>query len=176
LYLGDGYLATQARGVYRLRITLDQRYPGIIEECETAMRAVLPNRVGRAPRVGCVDVGSSSKHWPCLFPQHGPGPKHLRPIMLEPWQQAIVDEHPDRFLRGLIHSDGCRHTNSAIVRGKRYLYPRYEFRNASDDLHRLFQAACDRYGVRWTRPKARTTSVARAADVARLDLAVGPKR
>ena len=27
------------------------------------------------------------KHWPCLFPQHGPGRKHERPIVLEDWQR-----------------------------------------------------------------------------------------
>src|SRR5688572_27973798 len=32
LYPGDGYIATHRRGVYRLRITLDRRYPGIVEE------------------------------------------------------------------------------------------------------------------------------------------------
>lgn len=46
--------------------------------------------------------------WSCLFPQHGPGRKHARPIVLADWQQEIVCEHPGRFLRGLIHSDGWR--------------------------------------------------------------------
>lgn len=38
----------------------------------------------------CVDVVLCSNHWPCLFPQHGPGRKHHRRIALEPWQEAIV--------------------------------------------------------------------------------------
>jgi hypothetical protein len=42
LYLGDGCISAHPRGVYRLRITLDLRYPGIVEECEAALRAVLP--------------------------------------------------------------------------------------------------------------------------------------
>ena len=54
---------------------------------------------------------SHSIHWTCLFPQHGPGKKHARTIALEEWQQQIVDAHPGAFLRGLIHSDGCRMTN-----------------------------------------------------------------
>ena len=45
------------------------------------------------------------------FPQHGPGRKHKRPIVLEAWQQAIVEAHPWQFLRGLLHSDGCRTIN-----------------------------------------------------------------
>ncbi|MFI9836970.1 helix-turn-helix domain-containing protein [Nonomuraea sp. NPDC051941] len=48
---------------------------------------------------------------PHLFPQHGPGKKHERPIVLEPWQREIVSAHPGRFVRGLIHSDGWRGTN-----------------------------------------------------------------
>ena len=67
------------------------------------------------------------KHLPCLFPQHGPGKKHERPIALDHWQQDIVDAHPWEFIRGLIHSDGCRITNwtEKVIGGerKRYEYP-----------------------------------------------------
>src|SRR5438045_240871 len=55
-----------------------------------------------------VDVSAHWKHWPCLIPQHGPGRKHCRPISLTDWQDEIVMADPRRFLRGLIHSDGCR--------------------------------------------------------------------
>jgi hypothetical protein len=37
LYLGDGCLSQHDRGVFRLRIALDQRYPRIIEECAQAI-------------------------------------------------------------------------------------------------------------------------------------------
>ena len=73
------------------------------------MGAVHPGRrVFRVKAPGCVVVQSSWKHWPCLFPQHGPGRKHERPIVLEDWQRMIVESHPAAFLRGLFHSDGCR--------------------------------------------------------------------
>ncbi len=111
LYLGDGCLSAQARGVYRLRIACADRYPHLMDQCELAMAEVLPNKVGRAQKEGCTEVGSSSKHWPCLFPQHGPGRKHQRKIELVPWQQEIVDADPRPLLRGLIHSDGCRTLN-----------------------------------------------------------------
>jgi hypothetical protein len=46
----------------------------------------------------------------------------------EPWQQEIVAEYPELFLRGLFNSDGCRVANwtSRTVGGarKRYEYPR----------------------------------------------------
>jgi hypothetical protein len=100
---------------------------------------------------GCVEVVSTSKHWPCLFPQHGPGRKHERRIELEPWQQEIVDRHPGDFARGLFHSDGCRLINRVrrpVKGGDRfYGYPRYLFVNRSADIHRLCGEAFDRLGV-----------------------------
>lgn len=101
LYLGDGYVSLHRRGVYFLRIACADAWPGLIDACATAMRAVRPaNKVCRVQRQGCHYVTCSSKHWPCLFPQHGPGRKHERRIALEPWQQAIVDAHPWEFIRG----------------------------------------------------------------------------
>ena len=176
LYLGDGCISHHHRGVFHLRITLDVRYPLIIEECRQAVGAIIGRRPGLTSKVGCVDVSSWSKQWPCLFPQHGPGRKHERPIEFVEWQQVIVDEHPDRLLRGLIHSDGWRGTNRVTVRGKAYEYPRYNFCNVSDDIRRIFCDACDSLGVEWRRMNARNISVARRASVARLDEFVGPKR
>src|SRR5437016_2729366 len=111
LYLGDGYIATHRRGVSRLRIVLDAAYPGIVAECAAAMQAVAPTRrIHVLSRRGsrCVEVSNYWKHWPCFFPQHGKGRKHTRPIELARWQDRIVVAHPEPFLRGLIHSDGCR--------------------------------------------------------------------
>jgi hypothetical protein len=114
-----------------------------------------------------------------LFPQHGPGRKHERPIVLEPWQQAIVDAHPGPLLRGLFHSDGCRVTNWTVrpLRDgpKRYEYPRYLFSNESTDILAICTDALDAIGARWTAPRRNVVSVARRESVARLDQIVGPK-
>lgn len=60
-------------------------------EAERAMVSVMPrSSVFRVARIGCHEVKSTSKHWVCLFPQHGPGRKHERLIELESWQHAIV--------------------------------------------------------------------------------------
>ncbi|WP_329278307.1 transcriptional regulator [Streptomyces sp. NBC_01451] len=184
LYLGDGCISAHQRGVYFMRVVLDKAWPGVVDACEKALRAVRPdNSVCRVNRKGCLAVTSSSKHWPCLFPQHGPGKKHDRRIALEPWQQDIVDAHPWAFIRGLIHSDGCRITNwtTRLVAGerKRYEYPRYFFSNKSDDIRRLFSDTLDKVGVQWT-TLARGSdpfniSVARKASVALMDTHVGPK-
>ena len=172
LYLGDGSIVLQRRGVYRLRITCANRYPELIRLCATAMAEVLPNKVGRAAKQGCCDVYSCSKHWRCLFPQHGPGRKHERKIELAAWQQELVDADPRPLLRGLLHSDGCRVLN--WVNGTPY--PRYHFSNVSADIRGIFGRACDALGIEWRPHNPRSLSVARRGSVALLDQFVGPKR
>jgi Homeodomain-like domain len=173
LYLGDGYIASHARGVYRLRISCANAYPELIRRCQSAMAAVLPpSKVSLVPCQGCTEVASYSKHWPCLFPQHGPGMKHQRKIELTAWQQDLVDADPRPLLRGLIHSDGCRVLN--WVNGTPY--PRYHFSNVSTDIRGIFGRACDALGIEWRPHNRRSLSVARRESVALLDQFVGPKR
>src|SRR4030095_2732365 len=78
LYLGDGCISAYHRGVFRLRIVCADAYPELIRLCHVAMAEVLPNKVSQTPKVGCTEVAASSKHWPCLFPQHGSGRNHQR--------------------------------------------------------------------------------------------------
>jgi hypothetical protein len=172
-YLGDGCLSRSPRGVYRLRIKTDSRYPQLIRECAAAMQSVMPeNRVSiQEMPYRAVEIGCSSKRWPLLFPQHGPGRKHERQIVLEPWQEEIVARFPRELIRGLIHSDGCRVANRVNDKD----YPRYFFTQVSDDIRRLFCAACRRVGVEYTWNTWKTVSIARAPSVALLDTFVGPK-
>src|SRR6266545_376522 len=129
LYLGDGCISKDRR-TFRMRVFLDESYPKIVEGCAKSLVAVRP---GNALWVGghgsgCVEVSMYWNHWPCLFPQHGSGRKHERPIRLEAWQQAIVTSHRKPFVRGLIESDGCRVV--ANDRGVRSV--RYHFSNRSE--------------------------------------------
>jgi hypothetical protein len=172
LYLGDGCISAYPRAVFRLRIVCADAYPELIRLCHCAMAEVLPNKVSQSAKVGCTEVASYSKHWPCLFPQHGPGRKHERRIELATWQQELVDRDPRPLIRGLLHSDGCRVLN--WVNGT--AYPRYHFSNVSADIRGIFGWACDQLGVEW-RPNNRwSLSVARRGSVALLDEFVGPKR
>ena len=172
MYLGDGYISKSLR-VWRLRITLDKKYPGIIESCRGAIdKIMLGQSATVSPRkTGCVDVSLFSKHWPCLFPQHGPGPKHLRPIVLEAWQQAHVDAATEDFVRGLIHSDGCR----VVANDRGVASVRYHFTNHSTDIRNLFCAALDALGIPWTQNSRYMIAVYRKAATARLDEFIGPK-
>jgi len=91
-----------------------------------------------------VIVNAYSNAWPVLFPQHGPGRKHLRPIILEPWQKSIVEQYRND--------------------------PAYSFTNHSEDILRLFLWACERVGLHPRRASRVVASIARRADVARLDV------
>ncbi|MBW8059632.1 MAG: transcriptional regulator [Solirubrobacterales bacterium] len=179
LYLGDGCLLRHARGVYRLHVTLDAAHPVIAAECQAAMGIVMPaSRAGsrRDPHCRMLHVVSYSQHWPHLFPQHGPGLKHKRKIALEPWQERVVERYQGRLLRGLIHSDGCRITNTIRHPKKTYAYPRYFFSNRSLDIQGIFCDACDRLGIAWRQDGPWNISVARREAVAIMDRHVGPKR
>jgi len=156
------------------------KYPDIIDEIATHIVIVRgAEKVGFTLNPGCVEISAFSKHWPCLFPQHGPGRKHARRIELAPWQRPIVAVHPKALVRGLIHSDGNRHFNEVTRKlpsgPKRYRYSRYMFTNASTDILGIFTEALDTLGVHWTQTTPRTISVARRPDVAFLDTFVGPK-
>ncbi|MFF3708327.1 helix-turn-helix domain-containing protein [Streptomyces phaeochromogenes] len=177
LYLGDGCM----RGTgYYLRVACADAWPGLLQLCREAITKVRPGiGVYILQKQGYGMVTSYSRHWPSLFPQHGPGKKHERTIALEPWQQKIVDVHPWEFIRGLIHSDGCRITNwtTRVVAGakKRYEYPRYFFTNLSADITRLYTDTLNKVGVDWKQSNSHNISVARRASVALMDIHVGPK-
>ena len=174
LYLGDGYISRSAR-TYCLRFFLDGAYPGIIGACREALEAIRPTQRAwdqRASSSRCHIVAMYSNHWPCLLPQHGPGRKHERKIALADWQAQLVAEHHEEFVRGLIHSDGCRVV--ANDRGVRSV--RYHFSNKSEDIKALYCRSLEALGVRWTRPCNQQIAVYRKASVAILDGFVGPKR
>ena len=180
-YLGDGHIVAAKRGVYTLQIANDQKYMTLSEEVAATMRLVKPTA---SP---CLRGGSTAtrievrwKHWPCLFPQHGPGRKHLRKIELAGWQQEIVARYPEQLVRGLFHSDGCRFVNWAskpAVDGgtKRYYYIRYMFSNESEDIRNILTDTLDVLGIPWRKPRGNAIAVSRREGVEALDRFVGAK-
>lgn len=177
IYLGDGCISQYPREVWKLRITLDSIYPGIVAECAWAIEAVAGGKAHVQPKGAerAVEISNYWKHWPCLIPQHGPGRKHMRPIVLADWQEPIVRVHVELFLRGLIHSDGTRII--ATERKASYVRraPRYAFSNRSEDILGIFRAACEIAGVHCTRASQKQIAVYSKSAVARLDEFVGPK-
>jgi hypothetical protein len=180
-YLGDGTICVQ-QGAW-LQIVNDRRYPDISEEILAAMARTFP---GRPPRAHPSSVGESNvlciSHPAVLraFPQHGPGRKHLRRIVLTDWQLDLTRAHPASLVRGLIHSDGCRAINrfrTELPSGRvaDYSYVRYFFTNLSEDIRRIFTEHCELLGIRVTQSNHRNLAVSHRDGVAILERIVGPK-
>lgn len=182
-YLGDGHLIHRPPNAWSLRVACDRRYPAVIEEILSAMTRTFPEArptqravSGSASEVLHISHQAVGR----AFPQHGRGRKHLRPITLADWQLELTHQHPQRFLRGLVHSDGCRTTNrfrTKLPSGRvaEYEYARYFFSNLSDDIRRIFVEHCELLGVRVTQSNARNLSVSHKRSVALLDSFIGPK-
>jgi hypothetical protein len=114
------------------------------------------------------------------FPQHGPGKKHRRPIVLADWQRELTGRHPEALIRGLVHSDGCRVVNrfrTKLPSGRvaEYAYIRYFFSNLSADIRQIFTDHCVLLGIRVTQPNHRNLAVSHRHSVAILEDIVGPK-
>lgn len=148
MYLGDGCISQHAR-TQRLRIALDKKYPAIIEDTRALLERCFPeNDIDAVEATGCLHLSLHCSHLACLFPQHGPGRKHRRRIVLEPWQEEIIESAPWPFIRGCIRTDGCCFINRTDVhRPEPYEYLSYQFTNMSTDIVELFLAQCERVGV-----------------------------
>jgi hypothetical protein len=171
IYLGDGCISEDRR-TYKLRIVMDKKYPNILNRVIESIKVLVPNNsVCTVPKIGCFEIACYSNDWVEMFPQHGVGVKHKRAIILEEWQQKIVDEYTMEFVRGLYHSDGSRFV--PVTKGKT-LNPRYQFTNVSDDIHQLFCNAIEKLGLHWAR-SGKNVTINRKAEVAFLDEHIGSK-
>lgn len=174
LYLGDGHIVqAKNKRSHKLRFFLDDKYPKIKNECKEALIKLTSNKVSECRKSGCGEIICYSTQWLELFPQHGPGKKHERHIILEDWQQKIVQENPKPFVKGLIHSDGSRTVNSGRVQ--------YEFCNVSADILDLFKWGCNLVNVKPTGPYKKqnkngfTYNIIRKTYSKILDEFIGPK-
>ena len=173
LYLGDGHVVRLAR-TYKFRLFLDSKHCEIVNESAALLERCFSNNVvgkayGHEGRMTILSVHSA--HLGCIFPQHGPGMKHLRPILLEAWQNELIARAPWHFLKGLIRSDGC----SFVNRTGPYEYLAYQLDNHSPDILDLFCATCDLVDIEYRR-YARYVRINRRSSVERLKARIGVKR
>ena len=150
LYLGDGHISTaparrlSATDLPRSRVSADRR------ECAAAIAISMPaSKVRRSS--GRARRSHGRRRAPIPVTGHAssrstePGLKHQRPIVLEAWQREILDRYPWRFLRGLIHSDGCsvdEHDQAPEEDLSRI--PATSSSNRSEDIRGLFCEYCDK--------------------------------
>ena len=148
-YLGDGYICKHPR-CHRLRIFCNRREEGVKHDIRHALSVLLPyNKISLVPSKTeqCDAISCYSQSLVTLFPQHGPGMKHTRPIILEPWQEEIVNSHSEQFAKGLIHSEGYRWSKPRKTMPTDYVW--YGFVNRSLDIIRLFEEALNRLKIRY---------------------------
>jgi hypothetical protein len=182
-YLGDGNIAHPSRNDWELRLACDQRYVDVLDEIRAAATLTF---LDAQPTTFASSTGASAlvriSH-PGIaqaFPQHGPGRKHLRRIVLAGWQMDLTHREPEALIRGLIHSDGCRVENrvrTKLPSGRlaEYHYIRYFFSNLSADIRQIFIDHCALLGIRVTQSNPRNLSVSHRDSVAILEQIVGPK-
>lgn len=61
------------------------------------------------------------------------------------------------------------------VHSRRYAYPRYFFSNESTGILQVFRDACDAVGIHHRDSRRNAISIAKRADVQRMDAFIGPK-
>jgi len=177
LYLGDGHIAKtkplkNGNVVYKFRIFQDAKYINLIQLCIDKMKILFESEVNVVNKPGCKEIICYKNNIPEIFPQHGPGKKHTREIVLTDWQKDIVRKYPKEFIKGLIHSDGCRY----VIKQSEYEYVKYELSNRSQDILGYFDWACSLIGVDTRRHSGSRASILRTQkDVDCFESFIGPK-
>ena len=84
-YLGDGHLARGRGQNWVLSIINDERYVVANARVPLLLMRIKPSgHAYQRRRPGSLITAMWWMHWPCLFPQHGPGRKHERRSSLTP--------------------------------------------------------------------------------------------
>ena len=177
MYLGDGTLSVSRRGVYRLRVVMDIRYPGIIAACVATMQAVMPRKPRACPTPPLPRRRRSAAHsksWPILFPQHGPGPQ-ASSVAIELVRLAAEKSsggHPREFIRGL---HPLRRLPGAQPRQRQGLSALLLQPGLGRHPPPVLRRPASKISVEYRLNRWDSVSIARAPSVAILDSFIGPK-
>lgn len=148
-YLGDGTISRLPR-TKGLMLFFDKKYQPLIDytaECMASLLGRRPHYYDRsinkeqAFRAESITLRIYNKNLDVLFPQYGPGKKHLRKIELTDWQKDIIN-HVE-LVRGLMMSDGCYYFCNTF---KKY---KYTFTNCSSDIINVLSASLSILNIRY---------------------------
>lgn len=162
-YLGDGCINKLQR-TQKLRIFSGSAHPTIIDDQIHALKILFKdNKVSsiKRPNYNMYTITVHNKYLDEYFPQHGPGKKHNRNILLTDWQTELVEEHTDCFIKGLIDTDGCLFNTSNRIKedGSKTDLPSYQFTNKSMDIINLYTSSLDRLGIHYTKVHKKSGAV-----------------
>lgn len=184
-YLGDGCLANAKGRSYTIMLANQADFYVMNKELMNSLQIIFPSKkvaFYKRPASNCCDIKLTAINLGELFP-HGKGTKHTRKIELTDWQWEIVFAYPQKFIKGLIQSDGCRFS-PRFKECPTYII--YQFSNCSEDIHKILQNVSDRIGLSYTFRSAKRrikdnhaqsymTSFNKKKDVETLDSFIGPK-
>jgi hypothetical protein len=106
--LGDGNLSNPNGRAVRLRITLDNRYPKVIEEVIKNLKIILPeNKISIVNRSdNCLDVSVYSNKLTEIIPwEAGSGSKIVQRATIPNWIKSDLN-FTKHCLKGLLQTDG----------------------------------------------------------------------
>lgn len=178
VYLCDGCISMpKSHKVPSLRCVNDNKYPINTQEWMNNLKILFPeNSVNclKHHKYNCSTVVVYSKKLIDLFPQHGKGKKNQREIKLEQWQSAIVNEHPNEFIKGCIQADGC------IYKDKKTQSKRYSFTNTSIGIMDIFLETLRLIGINkkpsfYPKTKIYNVSIGKKSDIAILEPIISNK-
>ena len=180
LYLGDGMLTRMpGKAVWKLRIFQDSKVRGAASrQANMRCRSSRDVRAASSPKIGCVEIALALEALDLRVSPAWAGAEASTADSIGAVAGAtsyLISRASSSKVS--CESDGCRITNLALVRGKRYEYPRYFFSQSRPSISRICSMrGCDLIGVDYRQAGPRNISVARRASVAVLDEFIGPKR
>lgn len=186
IYLGDGCISKTGRPegrTYQLCITSHAKQDRVVSQTEEALAAIFPySKIRRELREpNTLKIAIESTQVPCLFPQRGPGLKWQRRLAMAAWQEAIVREYPEEFVKGLYLTDGCRRLTAkkAMFDGTTTLkYPIWLFKQRSPEITNWLRWALNLCGVEYgdvKADKAAFTFSIKTISLGKMDSIVGSK-
>ena len=147
MYFGGGNV-NQTPKTYVLRAYLHTKYKNAIKYTKNAFDVLFENRTrlvdrSQSSKTNRVEIMTSSKNLPIMFPQHGFGKKKDREIKLTDWQEEIIDAK--MLVKGLIVSNGT------IFRNEETNSINIKFYNRSSDIADIFEKYISKLNFKYNR-------------------------